>query len=373
MSPSKCSRAPFRPLLAPGTLVRGFTVAACVLLAACQPLRSDSGDAPELQAVTGLQAPEDIEVLPDDRYLLLSQFGGMEGGPGSLVVFDRESSEHRRLYPQPGALSGGAGPWGDQRCPGEPGSALSPHGIHLSRRDDGALQLLVVNHGGRESVEFFEVSGAGGDIALEWRGCAVGPEDSFLNDVAALPDGRVLVTHMFDRSIAATPEGQARALSGEVEGWVWEWRPRQGFRVLAGSRQTFPNGIQVDAEGRYAYVNLYGADAVIKLDLSRGEVVARAAVPSPDNSSWGADGRLLVASHIGTEETLAPECQSAESRFCPMAFQIVALDPATMQGEVIFSHDGGEPMGAGTVAVEVDDHLYIGSFVGDRMLVVRQR
>ena len=43
--------------------------------------------------------------------------------------------------------------WGTPDCPGEPDKAFAPHGIHLSRRGDGRLQLLVVNHGGREAIE----------------------------------------------------------------------------------------------------------------------------------------------------------------------------------------------------------------------------
>lgn len=346
----------------------------CILLAGCQTPVVDrpaaaAGAAEPLRVVTGLQAPEDIEILPDDRYLLLSQFGGMAGGPGKIGVFDRRTEQHRTLYPLAESASDGAATWGGVDCPGAPGSALSPHGIHLSKRSDGALQLLVVNHGGRESVEFFEVAGDAGDYRLSWRGCAVAPEDSFLNDVVALPDGRVLVTHMFNKSLASTPEGQASALAGELEGWVWQWRPDEGFSELPGSRQIFPNGIQVDAQGRYVYLNLYGRSEVAKLDLNTGKVTSRTAVPRPDNSSWAADGRLLVASHTGAVEN-DPACESVSSAYCPMAFQIVALDPDSMHGEVLFSHPGGPPMGAGTVAAAVDGRLYIGSFLGDRLLIV---
>ena len=48
----------------------------------------------------------------------------------------------------------------DVPCPGPPPPAFSPHGIHLSERSDGRLQLLAVQHGGRESVEFFAPAGA---------------------------------------------------------------------------------------------------------------------------------------------------------------------------------------------------------------------
>lgn len=351
-------------------LYRWSALAFCLSLAACQTPTGDSGSqqtAEPLHIITGLQAPEDIEVLADDRYLLLSQFGGLEGGPGNIVLLDRTTERFHPLYPATTPVAESPADWGDPQCPGEPGQALSPHGIHLSQRSDGARQLLVVNHGGRESVEFFELQGDAGDYRLIWRGCAVAPADSFLNDVVALPDGRVLVTHMFNKSIASTPEGQAAALAGKLEGWVWQWRQGEGYSELPGSRQIFPNGIQVDDQARYIYLNLYGAGQVAKLDLDSGEVVSRAAVPQPDNSAWAPDGRLLVASHTG-EVDFGADCAPG-SAFCSMAFQIVALDPETLHGEVIFSH-AGAPMGAGTIAAKVGRQLYIGSFMGDRLLVV---
>src|SRR6185503_17968258 len=89
--------------------------------------------------------------------------------------------------------------WGDATCPGPPSAAFSPHGIDLARRRDGRLALLAVNHGGRESVEFFEVAEPE-HPTVTWRGCAIPPPESFLNEVAILPDGGFVTTHMFARS-----------------------------------------------------------------------------------------------------------------------------------------------------------------------------
>lgn len=349
-------------------LCAGLLLAGCTTEQARHD-RADCEGVPGIDVICGLQAPEDIEVLADDRYLLLSQFGGLQEGPGDLVLFDRATRESTVLYPLAGALAGGAGPWGDEHCPGEPGQALSPHGIHLSRRADGAWQLLVVNHGGRESVEFFELTNEAGRYTLSWRGCAVAPDDAFLNDVAALPDGGFLVTHMFDKSLAQDPEAVADAATGKLNGHVWEWQADSGFRIMPGSEMPMPNGIQVDASGERVYLNAYGAGAVLKLDRHSGEILARAEVPGPDNSSWGLDGRLLVASHTG-EITDFDACSNVGAGFCPLAYQIVALDPNNLDIELLFEHDGQSLMGAGTVAVQVGEALYIGSFAGDRMLRV---
>ncbi|HUH37916.1 MAG TPA: hypothetical protein VL027_08230 [Spongiibacteraceae bacterium] len=319
---------------------------------------------PGITPVCGLQAPEDMERLPGGGYLILSQYGGMTGGAGSLALFDAAADRAQPLYPQPGA--DGAADWGDADCPGAPGAALSPHGIHLAQRADGAWQLLVVNHGGREAVEFFELKAAGGDSRLVWRGCAVAPEGAFLNDVVALPGGGLLVTHMFDRD---DPDGLANALSGRDSGHVFRWRPGQGFDVLPGSRAPFPNGIQIDTAGSAIYLNLYAAGEVRKLDLASGRTLASWAVPSPDNSSWSEAGLLLVASHTGVFDNLQ-QCESVGAGACDLAYQIVAIDPRTLAHRTLFSHEGA-PMGAGTVAVDLNGVFYIGSFAGDRLVKVR--
>ena len=47
-------------------------------------------------------------------------------------------------------------------------------------------------------------------------------------------------------------------------------------------------------------------------------------------------------------------------------FSIIAIDPETFETETLVEQQGA-PMGAGTVGLQVDGDLYIGSFTGDRM------
>ena len=174
-------------------------------------------DAAQVQAVTTCEPegparpvcsftnPEDLVALPGGEAILVSEYGGMEGRvPGALALLVLETDQRRELF-RGGAAGGAATPgWGDPACPGAPSAAFSPHGIHLSTRDDGALQLLVVQHGGRESIEYFEVAGSGRDWAVEWRGCVVAPDDAWLNSVAALPGGGFVTTRMIERPAVVT-------------------------------------------------------------------------------------------------------------------------------------------------------------------------
>lgn len=333
-------------------------------LALAVPVAAD--DCQSVGAITplcGIQAPEDIELTPNGRYLLLSQFGGLPtAGPGGIALFDLKAETHEMLVPRPATgLS-----WGSDNCPAEPGEQLSTHGIHLSRRDDGRWQLLAVNHGGRESVEFFELRSTGGKPGLAWRGCVLMPGGAYLNDVVALPGGGLLATHMMDRH---DEQSMADAMQGKISGHVFEWHPGQPVKVMAGSESPFPNGIQISADGRFIFLNVYIRGEVWKLDRNTGERVGTVKVVGPDNSLWRDDGKLLVASHTGMAGYDEKLCTSGKG-FCPVGFQIVAIDPDSLSKELVFEHDGSAPMGAGTVALQLDQVLYIGSYAGDRLFKV---
>lgn len=312
--------------------------------------------------ICGLQAPEDIEPTPDGRHLILSQFGGIAGdGAGSLVLFDPRSETTLPLYPQRD-LSGES-KWGSPDCPGAPGAAISPHGIHLSQRADGTWQLLVVNHGGRESVEFFEWQAE--PAALHWRGCVAMPEGAFLNDVVARPEGGFLVTQMFAKdSLWAL----LRSFMGAEKGHVWRWQPDKGVDILPGSVGAFPNGIQLSPDGQSVFLNLYTSNVVRKIERASGKQLGEVAVDHPDNSSWLPDGRLLVASHP-SDKLIPGLCGDVHNGACESRFLLVAINPQTLGSEIVFEQEGA-PMGAGTVAVEWGDFWYIGSYAGNRLLKV---
>ena len=72
--------------------------------------------------------------------------------------------------------------------PARPTPIASPHGINLEERADGAYDLYVVNHGGREGVGVFRLDLTADDgIDLTWTGCVTMPRGTFANGVAPLP------------------------------------------------------------------------------------------------------------------------------------------------------------------------------------------
>ena len=316
-----------------------------------------------------LQNPEDLVLVPGTRSLLVSEFAGMEdGAAGLLSRLDLDTNARTPLFrPGDGGLETAG--WGDPACPGPP-EEFSPHGIDLVERTDGALALAVVNHAGRESVEWFEVERAASGATVAWRGCVVAPDEGWFNEVVALPDGGFLASHMMPRNgLGQTLEMIKSGVFGVESGFVYEWSADGGFAPIPGTETGFANGIALAPDGRTLFVNSSVGGGVLRVDRETGERTGRADVPAPDNSTWSEDGRLLVASFTASFSEFS-SCQELEAGACAASFQIVAVDPESLETEVVYESDG-QTMGAGTVGLRVGDELFVGSFAGDRILRVR--
>ncbi|MCC5871753.1 MAG: hypothetical protein JJU22_05100 [Gammaproteobacteria bacterium] len=314
----------------------------------------------------GFSNPEDLVYFAPTGNLIASQFGSLDGSaPGTLASFLPDQPLPLILYPGPEADADVPEPgWGSADCPGPPGPAFSPHGLDLIERGDGRHALLVINHGERESVEYFELlSGADDAVDLSWRGCVILPEPLLLNDLVALADGGFWATHMYSRD--AEISSVLKALFGTDTGWVVEWRPDSGFAEVPGTRAPMPNGIARCAEERHIYLNAYFGGEVRRIDVESGEVLATLEVPHPDNLTWADDGRLLVASHRAGVRQIAG-CRDGTEGTCALAFSILALDPEDLTAEVLLERDD-VPTGAVSVALQVGEHIWLGTFAGDRV------
>jgi len=316
-----------------------------------------------MKTVCGFRNPEDILPLPGDRNVLISEMGAfMTDAPGRLSVFDQESELIEPLVMQ---VAESNRLWGDVACPMPDAALFSPHGIDLVTDNSDQLRLLVVNHGGRESVEMFEMTEGAMGWQATWRGCALPPGDPFINDVSGLKDGSFLVTHMWDKHLPF--EEVARKLtSGEFTGWVWRWSEASGFSKLGGSTELMPNGIVLSADEQFAYVNIYMGNKTIKVDLSAEEKVGEFSVRQPDNITRDEAGALWVASH--QHDPLGQNCDGVEEAACLLPFRVVRADPDTLETSVVIDHSG-EPMGYATVATKIGDRLFMGSAHGDRIAI----
>jgi hypothetical protein len=310
----------------------------------------------------GFRNPEDLALMPDRQALLVSEMGEFRSDePSQLVIFDLATRVPGEI---PIDWSPPENRWGSAGCPEPVAEAFSPHGIDLITRSDGTHQLLVVNHGGREAVEFFELQAGTAGWQLQWRGCALPPDDPFINDVAGLADGGFLVTHMWNKS---TPfdEVVEKLTSGVNTGWVWEWQADSGFSKVPGSDELMPNGIAVSADNTKIFVNIYMGNKTIKIDRATGNREGEIAVQQPDNITMDSEGTLWIASH--QHDPVNQNCTEVKSGPCLLPFEILRADANTMRAEVVLSQDG-PPMGFTTVALRVDDEIFMGSAHGDRVV-----
>jgi outer membrane protein assembly factor BamB len=321
----------------------------------------------------GFKRPEDIEPIANGARLLLSEYGSLAGTrEGRLVIFDPDTTSRTVIYPL--STSGGETPvagWGDDKCPGPPGPGFSPHGIHVSDLG-GANRVLVVNHTGREAVEFFEVLNADQPLklGLAWRGCVIAPDNIWMNDVASIGDNAFVASHMVTRAAGEEALFAAEAQQSDT-GWVMSWSTAAGWNKVEGSDGGLPNGVEVSPAGDIVYINEYFGDKVTAVEIASGKRLWSAVVTGPDNSSWSSDGLLLVASHQQDLKHVL-ECNEHIDTVCNLRYKIVAIrvqDGATVD---LFSGGGGDPMGGVTVATEHDGNLYFGSFAGDRMARIKR-
>lgn len=337
--------------LAPPSILAGPPVLDCVPEGPARP-------------ICKFQNPEDIVPLPGNEALLIGLYGNAgPGNAGGLVVFDLATEEPTTVFrggERPAVAEPG---WGDPACSEPPGAGFNAHGIDLVRRDDGRLALLVVQHGSREAIEFFEVLGGGTKWHVAWRGCVASPQDASLNEVAARPDGSFFTTKM-----VSLEEGLVAEFSTEPSGQAYRWIPDAGWSTVGGTVGAMPNGIVASPDGRFVYMNATMESSIRKIEVSTGREVGRAPVAMPDNVTWSPDGRLLIASLRGLEPDDFVACEAMERGACGIPFAIVVVDPETMTNLGPIYESDGRPMGAGTVGLQVGRELFVGSFKGDRIL-----
>jgi len=160
--------------------------------------------------------------------------------------------------------------------------------------------------------------------------------------------------------------GFSRALiAGERNGEVWEWHAATGWSKVPGSEAAGANGLEISTDGKWFYVAQWGNRSFMR--LSRGQTPpARQEIPlgfRVDNVRWAPDGTLLVA---GQGELPNPPPGNAAG--VNVGSSIVGrIDPGTMTYTTLVDVPTGAQINAATVAVQIGDELWTGSFRGDRV------
>jgi len=310
------------------------------------------GKQSDAELICGTRSPEDFEPTPDGKYLIVAKFA--KGDDSSFDLFDLVSQK----FTHPALVDELKAGWGDAACKSSIGSQVVPHGLSLVKRTDGAWQLFVVNHTGRESMEMYEPRPSGATWQLVWHGCVLA--DKPYNDVAGLPDGGFVAT----RPTAIQKEGQD-LFKGEPSGNLSEWHPGGKELVLPGSEYGYPNGVIVSSDGRYAYVSGWTSKDVHQYDLKAKKEVAKVALSfMPDNLTWAPGGKMLAAGVKGVNGN----CPANSSMPCIQGFGVAEIDPATLKATQLYDSAGKAYINGVSVALRVGNAIYIGSFQSDRIV-----
>ena len=336
-----------------------------LLLGSASPAAEDCAADPELAYVCGPTKPEDVLPIPGTRWLIASGFA-----PGAgLKLVDTADRSFRPWYTGEAAPDRRAFP----NCPGPLDPALfNARGLSLEPVGKDRWRLLVVNHGGRESIEAFDVTAGEGAPKLRWRGCLPLPAGQVGNSVAAFADGTVLVTVL---TRPGTSIGDF--MLGRHTGAVWQWRPgERGFTMLPGTELPGNNGIAADPDQRHFHVVSFGWHAVLTFDRrDTREPVRRVEAVDflPDNIHWSG-GRLLLAGMRLDE----PACGGlrkvvdgvADPMLCHRGWVVGEL-----RGDRIATVAYGRPQpgfnGLSAAAIAGNGELWLGSFQSNRLAVVQ--
>lgn len=319
----------------------------------------------ELSFVCGNEHPEDLAPIPGTPWLIVSGFADGAG----LKLIDTRSKSGRRWYRgEPGQANADRTRY--PHCPTPPDVAtFNTQGLSLRRTGQGTYMLYAANHGGRESIEVFQVSITADEPRLQWQGCILMPAGMAANSVASFEDGTVLVTVL-------TRPGTSIAdfVQGRKTGAVYEWIPgAPAFRLVRGTELPGNNGLEVSPDQKSFWVVAFGWHAVVK--FSRGNPahqIRKGVAPDfmPDNIHW--DGHRLIAAGMRYDE---PACGGerkaiagkADDMRCHRGYVIATVDPITLEFHTLAYAEPNSDFNGVSAAFVMDGTLWLGSYQADRV------
>ncbi|MFE7423384.1 YncE family protein [Rhodococcus sp. NPDC057529] len=361
------------------SLISALGVVAAVALASCSTVQETAASAPTRLAagtehsectpeggaeyICGVNNVEDFVRLPGDR--LIGSDLAAPGKQGYLYLFgvDRTvhtiSAEEIGIAPDPAYA----------RCAGAPDwTVFRPHGMDIATTTGDHATLYVVNHGGREAVEIFSVDLSVGDPTLTWTGCLTAPQDAWPDDVAALPDGGLLVTSLWD---PRDEEKFQKAVEGEPNGELLEWHADSGWTSLPTvAGRSGPNGVIVSPDGSTVYLAAWSGKQLLTIDRTTDAVDTINLDYTPDNLTWAADGKTIFVGGTTANVKDALDCDTSPNVNCPWTgVRVDRFDPASGTIDTLINGNEFGEFGMTTGAIDLGDELWVNSYHSDRVAV----
>lgn len=306
---------------------------------------------------------EDLARVPDTDWVVASSMASASRERGCLYLINIRDKSWTALYGEEFKSSTG-------RSKGSPArktpTIFAPHGISIRAGDEGVHTLYVINHGGRESIEVFEIDADRAKPTLKWLDSIMMPRNTWANDLVPVPGGGLLVTNMFDPE---DPDVSAKMVKGEPTGHVLEWRDNGGWKDIVGSEMSGPNGIEVSKDGRWIYVAGWPTKSLVR--FSRGSETKRDVIATghlTDNLTWDSEGWILATGQDSTPQEFWLKYDHEDLVYFP--FTVLRVHPDTLETQEIIRY-GSDQFGTGTVAVEIKDEIWVGSSRGNKIACFR--
>jgi hypothetical protein len=332
----------------------------CLLILASRPAADACSPTSGFNHVCGQTRPEDLARIPGTRWIIASGFSDGAGlklvDTAGLSLQAAYAGSYNEVQPQ-------AERFPDCTAPPDP-SLLNVQGLNLRATGDSHYTLYAVNHGGRESVEVFDVNAKPDVPVLTWRGCVRLPPLIAANSVASYSDGTLLIT------VLVHPGNTfADFVEGRNTGGVYEWQPgSSGFKLIPGTELPGNNGIETASDDSGFFVVAFGRHAVLRYlrhDRTAPPVESVAPGFMPDNIHWD-DGRLLTAGMVYDE----PACGGtrkvidgkADEMKCHRGTVVAELDPVSMNFRIVAYSPPDPVFNGASAAVLVGNRLWLGSY-----------
>jgi hypothetical protein len=314
-----------------------------------------------VNVVCNFHNPEDMIITPDEKFILVSELGGISPfGDHNVATFFRlmDLESKKTMIPN---ISYGEAEWGTEDCSRLSSEKFNLHGIDILERADGRFQIGAVNHFPRESIEMFELLNIGNSWAVKWKGCIPSDPDIYLNDITFKKDGTFYTTYMFDRSITWN-KWLIAALLKVSTGHVKYW-DGTSYSVLKKSKGGQPNGIALDEENNLLYIAYNQSDEIRAYDLIKQKNVKSRFVQGIDNITLSKDSVWVTEfnSQVGDDSVNCLELVA-----CSLPFSIIELNKKDLIKKNTYSFSKVN-FGLPTVALPVEKEVYIGSFHSDRI------
>jgi hypothetical protein len=322
--------------------------------------------------ICGVTNVEDFAPVPGTKWVIGSDLAAASAPQGYLYLFDTAKRSVAAIQPSEIAIKP------DKKTyPGCPGpvdmKVFGPHGLDLTRTGGTHRVLYAVNHGGRESVEVFNVDLSRARPKFTWTGCVVAPKGFWPDAVASMPGGGVVVTSLSDPT---DPDRVNKLSAGQPVGGLDSWYPGKGWTPVPGTAgMSGPNGVIVSPDGKEVYLALWSGKQVARIDLGQSPPKVETAPTGilTDNVRWSPSGaEIFVGGQDATVKQVL-DCFESNAVNCNVPFKVYRMNPATLKLTDVVKSGVYGVMGAGTGAIQVGNKIWVSSFRADRIGIFPDR